>query len=141
MSIPHYVQSVKMSQMMDYGLMWPMISEVAKVSNSNKCDILTFSLYYVAKPIITNSLPKMITFDIYDLVTLNCNVTGYPEPKIVWLHNSSVVSQTDKVLLLSNGSLVLREAVMSDAGLYVCTASSNNHHVSISVTLKHKKLG
>lgn len=90
---------------------------------------------------ITNSLPKLITFDDYDLVTLNCNASGYPKPKVVWFHNSSVVSKNDRVLLLSNGSLVILQAEMSDAGFYMCRASSNGHNVSISVTLKQKKLG
>lgn len=89
---------------------------------------------------ITNSMPKVITFDIYDLVILHCNATGYPKPRITWLHNSRVVSESDRILLLTNGSLVLR-ALPSDVGLYICTASSNDRTVSINVTLKQRKSG
>lgn len=92
-----------------------------------------------AGPVITNSLPKQIAFDDYDTVTLNCNATGFPKPKVVWHHNSSVVSQTERVRLLPNGSLVILTAILSDVGLYECTASSNDHQVSISVELRQRK--
>lgn len=112
-----------------------------KVSNQvNKHATYYFSYLVTAKLTLTNSMPEIITFDIYDIVTLNCNATGYPMPTIVWLHNSSVVSRTERVEILPNGSLVLR-AISSDAGLYVCTASSNSDNMSINVTLKQRKVG
>ena len=92
---------------------------------------------------ITNSLPETITFDSYDVLTLNCNAIGYPKPKVVWLHNSTVVSQEDRnrVQLLPNGSLVILSTMPSDAGLYVCMAISEGHNLSISVTLNQRKFG
>ena len=90
---------------------------------------------------ITNLLPKLITFDRHDLLTLNCNATGYPKPKVVWLHNSTVVSETERVLLLSNGSLVISRAIPSDVGRYKCVAIANGHNASFTVTLREKKLG
>ena len=90
---------------------------------------------------ITNLLPRLITFDIHDVLTLNCNASGHPKPKIVWLHNSTVVSETERVLLLSNGSLVISKAIPSDVGRYKCMAVSNGHNASFIVTLQQKKLG
>jgi len=80
----------------------------------------------------------MIDFDVLDQVVLNCNASGYPKPSVLWLHNSTEVQASSRILLLSNGSLVLREAVKSDVGHYMCVASSGNDFVSIVVTLKLK---
>jgi len=83
----------------------------------------------------------MVDFDIYDEVILNCNASGYPKPTVLWFHNSTIVQANSRVLKLSNGSLVLREAVTSDVGLYVCIASSDNDIVTINTTLKLKTPG
>ena len=95
----------------------------------------------IAEPVITNLLPETITFDSYDALTLNCNAIGYPKPKVVWLHNSSVVTQGNRVQPLANGSLVILSTIPSDAGLYVCMAITNDRNLSISVTLKQRKFG
>jgi len=83
----------------------------------------------------------MVDFDEYDEVILNCNASGYPKPTVLWFHNSTIVQANGRVLVLSNGSLVLREAVTSDVGFYVCIASSDNDIVTINVTLKLKVAG
>ena len=83
----------------------------------------------------------MIDFDVFDEVILNCNASGYPKPAVMWFHNSTIVQANSRVLVLSNGSLVLREAVASDVGIYVCVASSDSDIVAINVTLKLKAPG
>ena len=90
---------------------------------------------------ITNSLPKTILFYSDDILTLNCNAIGYPKPKVVWLHNSTVVSPGNGLLVLSNGSLVILSPIPSDAGLYVCMAINDRQNLSISVTLKWREFG
>ena len=104
-----------------------------------------FSMYstypVIAEPVIANSLPETILFDSNDALTLNCNAIGHPKPKVVWLHNSTAVSQGNGVLVLPNGSLVILSAVPSDAGLYVCVAISDRQNLSISVTLKQREFG
>ena len=133
-----FVANVRISQMMDYPWKLLQIIQDVKVSSGWSCAIVTYIFPPLAKPVIFNPPPAMIDFDVLDQVVLNCNASGYPKPSVLWLHNSTEVQASSRILLLSNGSLVLREAVKSDVGHYMCVASSGNDFVSIVVTLKLK---
>jgi len=126
---------------MDYLLQSLKIIHDVKVGKGHSPVQSSRSSHLVAKPVIINPPPTMVDFDEYDEVILNCNASGYPKPTVLWFHNSTVVQANSRVLVLSNGSLLLREAVTSDVGFYVCLASSDNDIVTINVTLKLKAAG
>ncbi|XP_074653669.1 cell adhesion molecule Dscam1-like [Tubulanus polymorphus] len=68
-------------------------------------------------------------------VTLDCQTTGTPEPKIIWKKakgdepsNYKVIGQDlddSRVTVLPNGSLVISSARERDHGYYLCHASNN----------------
>ncbi|KAK3921141.1 Muscle M-line assembly protein unc-89, partial [Frankliniella fusca] len=54
-------------------------------------------------------------------VRLDCIIVGQPEPEVIWYHNDRPVKESADFQLLFHGdrcSLVLREALPEDAGLY-----------------------
>lgn len=58
-------------------------------------------------------------------VTLSCQVSGVPEPSIVWTHDGSVVDEDDRVKLLRGGrQLQVTSSHVSDAGIYVCAVQN-----------------
>ncbi|KAL1021834.1 hypothetical protein UPYG_G00018640 [Umbra pygmaea] len=79
-----------------------------------------------------------------DPLSLNCVVTGSPDPEINWiLPDSSVVSHSanaSRALVYSNGSLRVLESRLTDSGYYKCVAM-NQHGVDslvVKVTLMRK---
>ncbi|KAJ1525037.1 hypothetical protein ONE63_009883 [Megalurothrips usitatus] len=54
-------------------------------------------------------------------IRLDCIIVGQPEPEVIWYHNDRPVKESADFQLLFHGdrcSLVLREALPEDAGLY-----------------------
>ena len=51
--------------------------------------------------------------------TLGCAASGDPAPAVLWLFNSSVLSNGAKYRILSN-SLTVNNVVVDDAGWYTC---------------------
>ncbi|KAJ8003609.1 hypothetical protein DPEC_G00150120 [Dallia pectoralis] len=74
---------------------------------------------------------------IGDSLTLNCGVTGSPDPEINWiLPDGRVVSHTansSRALVYSNGTLRVPESRLTDGGYYKCVAM-NQHGVDSLVT-------
>uniref|UniRef100_A0A914WIF3 Ig-like domain-containing protein n=2 Tax=Plectus sambesii TaxID=2011161 RepID=A0A914WIF3_9BILA len=61
-------------------------------------------------------------------IKLWCQVTGVPRPVVNWLHNEENVRSTERTRIVENddGShyLWIRNAIIADAGLYVCRAAN-----------------
>lgn len=58
-------------------------------------------------------------------VLLNCSARGLPEPVITWTKNDEPLNFNDpRFQLLENGSLLLEDAMMNDAGDYKCIATN-----------------
>ena len=55
-------------------------------------------------------------------VTLKCPATGVPKPQIVWKKDDEVIELDDRVMIDSQGSLIIVRSRASDSGRYQCQA-------------------
>ncbi|XP_051795867.1 myosin light chain kinase, smooth muscle-like isoform X1 [Acanthochromis polyacanthus] len=80
------------------------------------------------------TLPKGAT------AQLTCLVNGYPQPKVKWLQNEKLVSESSRVTMEQQEdgrcSLVLVDLEPSDSGVYVCRASNKLGEAMCSAKLK-----
>uniref|UniRef100_A0A3P9A7Y1 Ig-like domain-containing protein n=1 Tax=Esox lucius TaxID=8010 RepID=A0A3P9A7Y1_ESOLU len=72
-----------------------------------------------------------------DPLSLNCGVTGSPDPEINWIlpdgHIISHTANSSRALVYSNGTLRVLESRLTDSGYYKCVAM-NQHGVDSLVT-------
>uniref|UniRef100_A0ABM5GDB4 Hemicentin-1 n=1 Tax=Pogona vitticeps TaxID=103695 RepID=A0ABM5GDB4_9SAUR len=68
--------------------------------------------------------PKNQTFIEGSEVSIGCSATGYPKPTIVWTHNDMFLMGSHRYRLTLEGTLVIKNTVPKDAGLYGCLASN-----------------
>nr|XP_015216099.1 PREDICTED: immunoglobulin superfamily member 10 [Lepisosteus oculatus]XP_015216100.1 PREDICTED: immunoglobulin superfamily member 10 [Lepisosteus oculatus]XP_015216101.1 PREDICTED: immunoglobulin superfamily member 10 [Lepisosteus oculatus] len=59
-----------------------------------------------------------------DMVRFDCEATGEPKPKIMWLlpSHDMITASSDRHLVHVNGSLAVRDLTLTDSGEYVCVA-------------------
>ncbi|XP_015269235.1 PREDICTED: coiled-coil domain-containing protein 141 [Gekko japonicus] len=78
-------------------------------------------------------------------VTLEVEVTGFPEPAVTWYKKGQKVTGDDKHLKLSHKdseyALFIQKVCDTDAGLYVVRANNSNGTVSSSAVLRVKGNG
>lgn len=82
--------------------------------------ILFFFFLITENPTAT-IIPPLMTFQSRDKVTITCQVSGFPVPSILWFKDD-ILMEFDKRISVVEGSLVIRDAQMSDAGEYECNA-------------------
>ncbi|XP_043278777.1 inactive tyrosine-protein kinase 7-like isoform X2 [Venturia canescens] len=71
-----------------------------------------------------------------DAVMLHCAATGNPLPQIQWDKDSRLNNLDDpRLQVLSNGSLYIKEAHLSDEGMYGCTAGNSGGLKRVEVQL------
>ncbi|XP_048246084.1 cell adhesion molecule-related/down-regulated by oncogenes-like [Haliotis rufescens] len=82
----------------------------------------------------------VITVNAGERAELRCNVTGRPEPKVMWYYNAKPVPKTTGI---SNGAMVLviTKVVPSRAGFYQCQALNNASSASAVMKLEVKGQG
>ncbi|XP_069497466.1 hemicentin-1 isoform X2 [Ambystoma mexicanum] len=68
--------------------------------------------------------PRSQTFVGGAEVTLKCSATGHPRPQIVWTHNDMFILSSSRYRLTAEGSLIIKNAIQRDAGVYGCLASN-----------------
>uniref|UniRef100_A0A8D2KTM3 Hemicentin 1 n=1 Tax=Varanus komodoensis TaxID=61221 RepID=A0A8D2KTM3_VARKO len=68
--------------------------------------------------------PKNQTFTEGSEVSIRCSATGHPKPTIVWTHNDMFLMTSHRYRLTPEGTLIIKNAVLKDAGLYGCLASN-----------------
>ena len=75
----------------------------------------------ISAPVVAVS-PVRVTVNETESVSLQCSVSGYPEPAMVWrkLDNQSVISKS----AVSKGTLYLKDVKGSDSGTYQCSAEN-----------------
>ncbi|XP_047673954.1 hemicentin-1 isoform X2 [Tachysurus fulvidraco] len=76
-----------------------------------------------SQPLVTVT-PQNQTFSAGDEVRLRCTAKGYPTPTVVWTHNDMFVTSSSRHRMIPDGTLVIRNAVQKDAGVYGCLASN-----------------
>ncbi|KAL9986930.1 hypothetical protein ACROYT_G001147 [Oculina patagonica] len=58
-------------------------------------------------------------------VTITCDVTGFPDPKVAWMKGFISITGTDaERLIVSENRISLLSSTVSDSDQYMCTASS-----------------
>ena len=79
-------------------------------------------LVVVSLPRFTSKPPSKIVSMLNSTVRLNCSATGDPQPIISWRKQGGQlpVGRSQQI----NGALVIRNFQQSDAGNYICTATS-----------------
>lgn len=81
----------------------------------------------MCKPTFTNSL-KDVQIRDGETMTIECAVSGDPEPQISWSKNGKIISSSEIIdLKYKNGvaKLTINEIFPEDEGLYVCTATNS----------------
>ncbi|XP_018408468.1 PREDICTED: hemicentin-1 [Nanorana parkeri] len=82
--------------------------------------------------------PRNITTAVNHQITLTCEVTGTPKPRVEWRKNGLLINMDMNLNIyrfLSSGSLVIISPAVEDTGMYVCSASNEAGHDEISVYL------
>ncbi|XP_047376655.1 hemicentin-1 isoform X2 [Sciurus carolinensis] len=75
---------------------------------------------------------------VNNLLELDCQVTGYPPPTIMWLKDGQLIDERDGFKILLNGrKLIIAQAQVSDTGLYQCVATNTagDHRKEFEVTV------
>ncbi|XP_076048641.1 Down syndrome cell adhesion molecule 4 isoform X2 [Oratosquilla oratoria] len=68
-------------------------------------------------------------------VRLQCHSVGDPKPGITWMFNGAKVKAGDKIQILPNGSLLVRDVGITNAGNWTCSALNPHGADSITYTL------
>ncbi|KAJ1172187.1 hypothetical protein NDU88_004037, partial [Pleurodeles waltl] len=68
--------------------------------------------------------PRTQTFVVGAEVTLKCSASGHPKPQIVWTHNDMFIIGSNRYRLAAEGTLIIKNAVQRDSGVYGCLASN-----------------
>lgn len=81
----------------------------------------------MCKPTFSKALKNLQIRD-GETLTLECSVSGDPEPQISWSKNGKTISSSEIMdLKYKNGvaKLTINEIFPEDEGLYVCTATNS----------------
>ncbi|XP_035704480.1 Down syndrome cell adhesion molecule-like protein Dscam2 isoform X15 [Folsomia candida] len=70
-----------------------------------------------------------------DEVKLPCQAVGVPAPEIKWKVKGQMLTQSNRLRVLPDGSLLIKEVTRKDAGDYACKAENSNGHDTIMHTL------
>ena len=99
--------------------------------------ILTLLSYFVAYPVIHCPSQSYIRSSVGQQVVLPCSATGIDTPTTSWRLEGVDVGTTDssRLTLYGNGSLVINNASIIDSGDYLCTAKNLAGSVSLTTTL------
>ena len=76
---------------------------------------------FLVRPVITEK-PKDQTLKEDEKAVLNCKATSEPPSKITWLKDGDRIREDARVVVLSNGSLVINKVLPKDTGVYKCSA-------------------
>ncbi|XP_071981860.1 hemicentin-2 isoform X2 [Engystomops pustulosus] len=68
-------------------------------------------------------------------VRIRCDVSGYPEPQIVWKHGENFLENDSKHTIINGNILLIKEPSQEDSGNYSCVASNGLGTDEQSLTL------
>ncbi|XP_031431207.1 LOW QUALITY PROTEIN: hemicentin-1 [Clupea harengus] len=78
----------------------------------------------VQEPPLVNVEPQNQTFQAGQEVWIRCSAQGFPTPTVVWTHNDMFIMGSSRHRMTPDGTLVIRQTVKKDAGVYGCLASN-----------------
>ena len=79
-------------------------------------------LVVVSLPYFTVKPPAKVVARLGSTLTLNCSITGDPQPVISWKKQGSQLPAGRSQQM--NGALVIRDIIQNDQGNYICAATS-----------------
>ena len=59
-------------------------------------------------------------------ISLTCAVKGIPKPDVNWTKDGQSLLLGERLVVSSNGTLVIRDSSVNDSGNYTCTAKSRS---------------
>ena len=65
--------------------------------------------------------PESVSTLVGDNIILQCTANGFPTPDVNW-QDSDIFSK--RVVVYTNGTLVINNATVNDSGKYICLASN-----------------
>ncbi|CAG9531888.1 unnamed protein product [Cercopithifilaria johnstoni] len=87
--------------------------------------IAYMNVVVLVPPKIIGSAFRTIESVLNQTVTIECQRTGIPTPKIIWSFNGRTIFPSEKIQILNNGtSLILQEIQINQEGRYSCTATN-----------------
>ncbi|XP_078681538.1 neural cell adhesion molecule 1-like [Branchiostoma floridae x Branchiostoma belcheri] len=81
------------------------------------------SVLVVFKPITFDSAPAQQNFQVNSDAVVECQVSGDPQPTVVWYRDNNEVGNTAKFRKMANNNLVIGKIQLQDSGIYTCEAS------------------
>ncbi|XP_056395554.1 LOW QUALITY PROTEIN: hemicentin-2 [Hyla sarda] len=70
-------------------------------------------------------------------VKIRCDVSGYPEPQILWKHGDTLLKNDSKHTIIDGNVLLIKEPSQEDSGNYSCVASNGLGTDEQSLTLTY----
>ena len=59
-------------------------------------------------------------------ISLTCAVKGIPQPDVNWTKDGQSLLLGERLVVSSNGTLIIRDSSVNDSGNYTCTAKSRS---------------
>lgn len=88
-------------------------------------EVLLHNLSVIASvPVEFLETPTEINAKEGDTIELECVASGFPLPAIRWLRNNQLVMIAGRISESQESSLIISEAQVQDAGVYVCEANN-----------------
>ncbi|KAK6636854.1 hypothetical protein RUM43_010518 [Polyplax serrata] len=91
------------------------------VGNSSR----SFDITVSESPKIIPSNEEEVKGTIGGEIVVKCPVGGVPPPTITWMKNGKPLSMASTFFQDENGSLIIKNLTINDAGIYTCTATNS----------------
>lgn len=71
--------------------------------------------------------PEDVEISWGNTAIFSCHAVGDPQPKIIWMHEEKEVDMKDsRITVMEDGSLVIKNTLESDSGIYECMAKNSD---------------
>ncbi|XP_018431202.1 PREDICTED: vascular endothelial growth factor receptor 2 [Nanorana parkeri] len=91
----------------------------------NECSVIELNILALEAPIIQPALKNQTT-NVSETVEVRCQVTGTPDPKVVWFKNAqALVGDSGIILRDRNRTLTIQRVRKQDEGFYSCRACND----------------
>ncbi|XP_011476265.1 myosin light chain kinase, smooth muscle isoform X3 [Oryzias latipes] len=116
--------------------------EVSLMSPEAKCALQSLELKMQGPPVFTQKLEDQ-TVTQGSSARLSCNLTGYPDPEVVWLCGDEPLEESSAVQIEYDEdgccALILTDVCMQDTNVYTCRATNDHGETYCSAKLTVQK--